>query len=320
MKQLNNILCALTPSEKCRTALERAVTLVENNQARLTVVDIIEPVTAGIGMPEGGPISNDLHDAVKSDRLNALESFTAPYRERIDIRHDVFTTPGFLAIVRAVLRDRYDLVIKLAEDPDYMDRLFGSDDMQLLRKCPCPVWLMQPVEKFNYATVMAAVDFDPMQPETVGQRLNMDILELASSLALSDFAALHVVHVWDVPELGFVELWSDSPEAARSNLLQAANANHENSMQILRQKLRDQLGQETYQYLSPKFHTLKGSAKTVIPRMAEQLQVDLVVMGTVARTGIAGFLIGNTAEAILDQLKCSVLALKPPGFVTSVEP
>jgi len=49
------------------------------------------------------------------------------------------------------------------------------------------------------------------------------------------------------------------------------------------------------------------------------LQADLVVMGTVARTGIAGWLIGNTAEAILEQLQCSVLAVKPHGFVSPVK-
>jgi nucleotide-binding universal stress UspA family protein len=41
-------------------------------------------------------------------------------------------------------------------------------------------------------------------------------------------------------------------------------------------------------------------------------------MGTVARIGIPGLLIGNTAETILDQLDCSVLAVKPPGFVSPV--
>jgi nucleotide-binding universal stress UspA family protein len=41
-------------------------------------------------------------------------------------------------------------------------------------------------------------------------------------------------------------------------------------------------------------------------------------MGTVARTGISGFFMGNTAETILNQLNCSVLAVKPHGFVTPV--
>ena len=62
----------------------------------------------------------------------------------------------------------------------------------------------------------------------------------------------------------------------------------------------------------------KGSARKEIPELARRLQVDCIVMGTVARTGVPGFFMGNTAETILDQLECSVLAIKPPGFVTPV--
>jgi nucleotide-binding universal stress UspA family protein len=46
--------------------------------------------------------------------------------------------------------------------------------------------------------------------------------------------------------------------------------------------------------------------------------IDLLVMGTVCRTGIAGFLIGNTAEEVLNQVDCSVLTVKPEGFETPV--
>jgi len=41
-------------------------------------------------------------------------------------------------------------------------------------------------------------------------------------------------------------------------------------------------------------------------------------MGTVARTGMPGLLIGNTAEGVLNEIDYSVLAVKPPGFVTPV--
>ncbi|MDX2428746.1 MAG: universal stress protein [Xanthomonadales bacterium] len=62
----------------------------------------------------------------------------------------------------------------------------------------------------------------------------------------------------------------------------------------------------------------KVTPRKEIPALAKQIEADLIVMGTVARTGVPGFIIGNTAEAILGQIECSVLALKPPGFVTPV--
>ncbi|MDZ7749444.1 MAG: universal stress protein [Halofilum sp. (in: g-proteobacteria)] len=62
----------------------------------------------------------------------------------------------------------------------------------------------------------------------------------------------------------------------------------------------------------------QGPAAEVVPTLAQELDAELVVMGTVGRTGIAGLLIGNTAETILERLASSVLAVKPPGFRTPV--
>jgi hypothetical protein len=41
-------------------------------------------------------------------------------------------------------------------------------------------------------------------------------------------------------------------------------------------------------------------------------------MGTIARTGIPGVFVGNTAEKLLPHLPCSVLAIKPASFKSPV--
>ncbi|MFT5527465.1 MAG: hypothetical protein ACI9HK_005447, partial [Pirellulaceae bacterium] len=56
-----------------------------------------------------------------------------------------------------------------------------------------------------------------------------------------------------------------------------------------------------------------------ITRLAEELKIELLVMGTVCRSGVAGFFIGNTAERVLDQVNCSILAVKPSKFDTAVK-
>ncbi len=66
-------------------------------------------------------------------------------------------------------------------------------------------------------------------------------------------------------------------------------------------------------------HMLKGAAAKMLPAFAIEKNVDLIVMGTVARSGAAGFVMGNTAERILDQIQCSVLALKPDDFVCPIK-
>jgi len=69
---------------------------------------------------------------------------------------------------------------------------------------------------------------------------------------------------------------------------------------------------------SNRIHLLKGFAEDVLPALAKRKGIELIVMGTVCRTGIAGFIVGNTAENILQQVDCSVLAVKPDGFVSPV--
>lgn len=320
MKQFKNILYVAETSVAQGPAMARAASLAENNQANLTVIDVVPLITADFGVPPGGLIPPQLQSAMVSARQKELDSLVAPYTAQSNINIEIFIGTKFLEVIHAVLRHNYDLVIKPAENPDWIERLFGSDDMHLLRKCPCPVWLMNPQEKANYERIVAAIDFNPniSRVNPGEEALNQRILDLAASLAISDFAELHLVHAWDAPEAGFASLWAEDPDAARMSMIDGEHARHASGMDALVRMLREQIGAEAYEYLSPQVHLPMGSARKAIPAMVKELKADLVVMGTVARTGISGFIIGNTAEAIFDQLQCSVLAIKPPGFVSPV--
>jgi len=60
---------------------------------------------------------------------------------------------------------------------------------------------------------------------------------------------------------------------------------------MLGETLRDRIGTDAYHFISPRFRLLKGPAQKLIAALAVELRADLVVMGTVARTGISGFFI-----------------------------
>jgi len=321
MKRFKNIIYLNEPTVDQTSAVARAVSLAENNQADLTIVDVIptQVVTAGIRLPPGGPISNELRAAVESDHRKTMESMVQSFKEHLQIRLEVLVGKTYLEAIRAVLKNGYDLLIKPAENPTWTNRLFGSDDLHLLRKCPCPVWLMKPPEKSNYSSILAAVDFDLLVPLPSERELNREILELAASLALSDFASLHIVHAWEaLAEKTMLSRGGMSPEGL-TNYGERERERHRTEFYRLAEELRGWIGKDTYDYLAPGFHLPKGPAKKVIAPLAAELRADFVVMGTVARTGISGLIIGNTAEAILDQLTCSVLAIKPPGFKSPVK-
>ena len=58
----------------------------------------------------------------------------------------------------------------------------------------------------------------------------------------------------------------------------------------------------------------EGLPEDVIPFIAKEKDAELVVIGTVGRTGLSAALVGNTAEHVIDSLDCDVLALKPDGY------
>ncbi|MEN8177829.1 MAG: universal stress protein [Pseudomonadota bacterium] len=322
MKRFKDILCVVDPEEACESAIERAVALAESNQANLTLVDVVPRVIAGIGMLEGGPISDHLQDEMVAEHRRRLESLIEPYRQRIETQIKVLIGEPFLEIVREVLRNGHDLVIKIPETRDWLERFFGSDDMHLLRKCPCPVWLVKSEAPKAYRRILATVDVDDRYPPAelkTRHAVNLQILELAGSLALSEFAELHVAHAWDaIGESAMLGAFMYEPEEKISAYVEQIRRQHEANLDGLMREVTSQLGQDTLEYLKPRTHLVKGWARKEIPALTKRIEADLIVMGTVARTGVPGFIMGNTAETILNQIDCSVLAIKPPGFVTPV--
>ena len=55
-------------------------------------------------------------------------------------------------------------------------------------------------------------------------------------------------------------------------------------------------------------------AENAILNYIKAEKIDVLVMATIARSGIAGFLMGNTAERLMPQIECSVIAVKPDDF------
>lgn len=322
MKRFKNILCVVVSDSKGGAALNRAAMLAENNQASLTIVEVIDEIPSNTKFLDHLPSSEALQATRVNEHQQRLEELAAPWRNNIDIQINVLSGTPFLEIISDVLRNNRDLVIKTAESGGLLDRVFGSNDMHLLRKCPCPVWLAKPESPNSYQRILAAVDVDddyPLEELNARHQLNRQILEMASSLALSEFAELHIVHAWEaIGESAMRRFFVDVPEEEISVYIDEVRQQHGENLNVLISEVMNQAEQHTLDYLTPKIHQPRGLPRKEVPALAERIEADLVVMGTVARTGISGLFMGNTAETILNRLNCSVLAIKPPGFVTPV--
>jgi universal stress protein E len=307
MRRFSNILYVAGGADDSPDVFERAVALAENNQAGLTVAAVLEEVPP------------PWHDEAKRLGQAHLERLAAAAHGRIPVATKLLHGTAFIEVIREVLRHRRDLVVKpAAAEVGLSDRLFGSSDMHLLRKCPVPVWIMRPAEPRQYRRILAAVDFGP-GPAAGQLPLNRDILEFAASLATAEFSELHVAHAWDAPGEGILRTWGgDSSGEQVATYVEGERRLQAQQFDDLMQACGEWLGQEALDYLKPQMHLRRGSARLVIPQLARELDADLLVLGTVGRTGIRGLIVGNTAETILTRIDCSVLAVKPPGFESPV--
>jgi universal stress protein E len=243
-----------------------------------------------------------------------LEPLVAPFQGKgAAVKLEVLCGKPFIEIIRAVLRRQHDLVMMTAEDRSSLTQaLFGSTSLHLMRKCPCPVWIIKPSQTQRFARILAAVDPDPF--DIVHDGVNTKIMELATSLARLEGGKLHAVHAWQAQDPNVLRGWQ-----ARVPKGQVEDWAHQ-TRKAHQQRFEEMMGKFNLTELKHQLHLVEGEAGVAIPQLAGREQVDLIVMGTLARSGLEGYFIGNTAETVLQRVTCSVLTVKPDGFVSPVKP
>ena len=308
MDRFKNIL-AYAGTDQPETAVARAALLALENKASLTLMDVVKPIPKALGMMTDVAKPEELEKLVAADRRRRLMNLLSDVSDS-GLRLDAVVAIGDPAteITRRVLSDGYDLVVKTADGFSPAGRMFGSVAKSLLRLCPCPVWLLKPQIHGEFDRVLAAIDVESEDKQHAN--LNLKILELAYSIAQRDKAELHVVSAW--------QLWMEDSmrRHAGDDAIDAIRKDHE----VKVHKALDELLQAPYSKSEDiHLHLRHGEPGPIIRGVADEIEADLMVMGTVCRTGVAGFLIGNTAETVIPDLTCSLLALKPDGFVSPVE-
>ncbi|XOV90060.1 MAG: universal stress protein [Pseudomonadota bacterium] len=316
MTRFRKILFVDNPDTSQGFCIERAVSLADSQQAELTVLHVAATPRLGIFAEITGNNSEAVRSRLEAEAMARLK---AQWRDvSRPVQFAVRSGTGFIEIIREVLEGGFDLVIVITDGEQAGSSITASNERHLLRKCPCPVWLMRPMNQ-TYQSVVAALDFDPWDETNNEDTLNRQILDIAAELALAESAGLTLVHVWAPISERMISVFASelSTEQIARNI-DRERREREVLLRELADGLRSRIGKEGYEFIAPRFHLAQGEPGERIPAIAQSLGADLVVMGTVARTGIPGLIIGNTAETIIDSLHCSILAVKPDGFESPV--
>jgi nucleotide-binding universal stress UspA family protein len=315
MQRFKNILVVLDQGPYDDVVLDRAVRLSGANRARVTVRAMVRGAPAAFRELEKQHGLEAARHRFEARLLERLVKTTLRVNDQSKIGSvGAIEADSFLDILREVLRGKHDLVMIPAEAPaSGRDVFLGSTPMHLLRKCPCPVWVFKPPlggsREPTCQRILAAVD--ALAPWPTEQDLNVKILELATSLARQEKADLSVIHCWSAHGELLPFSTEDSPPAGLDQYIRDVRREH-------RTRFKDLLAPFLAAGHDIRSHLVKGDPGLLIPRFVKRREIDLVVMGTVARAGIGGLLMGNAAEKTLHRLGCSVLAVKPDEFVSPV--
>lgn len=307
MKRFKNILYILDEvSLSHQGSADKVAELARLNEAQVTVIiageikffdDLSRRITGRY---------EELQQAVLAHNRERVDGFLDHQRwQDIHVIPDYSESDDFIAIIRKVLSEGYDLVIKEASLEQGIDQL----SMRLVRKCPCPVWVMK-YDSSDFKRILAAVDLGEDYPET--QALNKKIVELTHSLAQREGGEAHYLHSWRLE----YELMLSGPrfKVTPEEIFEMKKELF-NERQI---KLNELLQDNHITHEERQVHLREGVSSEVIQQAINELKIDVVVMGSVGRSGIPGLLIGNKAEKLLNTINCTVLTVKPDGFKTPV--
>lgn len=309
MKRFKNILYVVDTERLSQEAnvSDKVANLAKLNNARVTLAGLSDEPLREQFHRLFSTKSVELDNQLKSQQTSSIHQLLLAERWKgLEAESAFLHGKDFISIIQKVIRDKHDLVIKERTTGEGEDALA----MRLFRKCPCPVWIIDGSHSTDFKKVLGTIDINSNDTET--KQLNKKIIELTSSLAQRENGEAHYLHAWVLPHE--VMLRSPRFNVAEQEIVQMK----QDLATSLKETLEKTITETGVSVTPDNTHLTEGEISNVLQHAMDLLGIDVLIMGSIARSGIPGFLIGNSAEKILSEIKCSVLAVKPDGFISPI--
>ncbi len=313
--RIRRILVAIRDEARVpRAQLRKAAAIARANGARIELYHAIsEPVALDAirrGSVAGQPV-RDITAAIteRSEKRLARLAALKDFRGLKVSCAAVWDFPPHEAIIRRALESGADLVIAAAQPRGMGNRfLLTNTDWELIRHCPCAVLIVRSNRVWKKPAIIAAID--PFHAHDKPAALDRRILEAGRYMARELRGSLHAFHA-------YMPLTVVAPAPAGQALTIAISPEIES---VHGEQVTKAFNAIATRYEVPprRRHLELGIVHDELARIAKETSAGLIVMGAVSRTGFRRFLIGSTAERIVDRVECDVLVVKPQGFLTRV--
>jgi universal stress protein E len=310
MKGYERILVATDFSPGADAALKQAVWLARQSGAKVVLAHTLPDLRRAVHSSSFKARMDLLYGEGHLFEREIRQQSDAALRRMIvgqnaldlDIKFETLLGEAYVEITHAVQQERYDLVLAGTRGHAAWEQFFvGSTAMRLIRKCPASVWIAKAEHVGPPKVVLVPTDFSEVSRKAVVHGL------WVARKANADFHLLHVVDSKDVPE----DVIEKIPQGSS-----------------LREEINEEAGRDLAAFVESleadrsriRVHLSWGTPWKEIARIAQHVNVDLIAMGTVGRSGIRGLFLGNTAEKVLGTCNCSILTVKPDDFVSPIQP
>lgn len=236
-----------------------------------------------------------------------LETLAEPLRKQgLRVLTDVaFEEPLHFGIIDKVRSMSPDIVFKDTHYHGPIRRaLFTNTDWHLIRECPAPLMLTKPAVWRALVKLTAALDPGHVddKPATLDRELLVSTQSLASALR-GEVSAVHVFNSLPVlASMAPIGVTTGSAVYGDAAFLNTLRAQHERDFQAVL---------ALYPAFVGHADLLDGPPAAVLADYVCDKEIDIMVMGAIARGALQRLLVGSTAERLLDRLPCDVLIVKP---------
>lgn len=195
----------------------------------------------------------------------------------------------FESAIKACARVKADLLLKSTFSADVRSHGFSKhSDYHILRRSPCPVLLSKAASERPYQRVLAALALE--DNDRKHDALNQHVMAEARKVCRRSGASLFAVAaVEGAPNITQILKITENADA---------------------EKLSDEYIVSQHFGIDPdKVIIDYGPATAVLVEAVETVPADLLIMGTAGRSGIAGAMVGNTCEKVLDAVSVDILTV-----------
>nr|WP_136252210.1 universal stress protein UspE [Ningiella ruwaisensis] len=292
------ILVVFDPYHDSQPAFDRACFLAQKLNAKLLLVSCIYDETYDMTNFLTTEQRVDMKTALIEGQTKAMQAYVGKC-DNTDVEiKAVWHKSLYRGIIDVASHEHCDLIVKSCKSHNKLaHRIFTPNDWHLLRHSPVNVLMVKEHDWPENGNIVSAISIDTN--DKVHNLLSERITSISTELAKMVNANVHLANTFaGAPVHIAIEVPSFNAQAYNQDV----QAKHETEIKVIAKE---------YGIPESNAHVAEGLPEDVIPALCENLDAELLVLGSVGRRGISAALLGNTAEHIIDKVNCDTLVIKP---------